>query len=103
MIENLVQSIDYQKGTIVSRVMMKTSGGNMTLFAFSKGEELSEHTAPFNAFVQCLDGKAEIIIDGQSNFLTPGLSIQMPANVPHAVKATEDFKMILTMLKDPGK
>ncbi len=74
--------------------------GNITLFAFDKGEGLSEHTAPFDAVVSIVDGKAEIMVGGQSNILETGETIVIPANIPHAVKAVEAFKMVLTMIKN---
>ncbi len=73
--------------------------GNISLFSFDKGEGLSEHTAPFDAVVFIVDGTAEIIIDGNSNMLDAGETIVMPANIPHALKAVEQFKMVLTMIK----
>lgn len=93
--------LDYQEGAIVSRTLIKEKTGNVTLFCFDKGQELSEHTAPFDALVQVIDGKAEIIIAGNSNLLVAGEMILMPANKPHAVKAPERFKMMLTMIKTP--
>ena len=96
---SLAESITYADGAIVSKVLLKNDQGNLTLFAFDKGEMLSEHTAPFDAMVQLLDGKAEIIIDKKSHILVVGESIIMPANVRHAVVAVEQFKMLLTMIK----
>jgi len=75
------------------------STGNITLFAFDKDQKLSEHSAPFDAMVQCLEGKVEITIDKKPYSLTEGECIIMPANIPHAVYATEKFKMLLTMIK----
>lgn len=95
----LDQAIDYADGAIVSKVIIKNQAGNLTLFAFDENQELSEHTAPFDAMVHVLDGEAEIIIDKQSNFLQKGDVIVMPANIPHAVKAFKKFKMLLTMIK----
>lgn len=96
---SLAESITYADGAIVSKVLLKNDQGNLTLFAFDKGEILSEHTAPFDAMVQLLDGKAEIIIDKKSHILVVGESIIMPANVTHALTAVEKFKMLLTMIK----
>jgi len=93
------QSIDYQDSAIVSKIITKKETGNITLFAFDKGQSLSEHTAPFDAMVFIIDGKAEIVISGESHFLNIGEFIIMPANIPHAVNAPEKFKMILTMIK----
>lgn len=92
-------SVDYSDGAIVSKTVLKKQTGNISLFAFAKGEALSEHTAPFDALIQVVDGKGEIIIGGKSNMLETGQSIIMPANIPHAVKAIEKFKMVLTMIK----
>ncbi|MBW7846848.1 MAG: cupin domain-containing protein [Bacteroidales bacterium] len=92
-------SVAYAESGVVSRQVMKNEKGNVTLFAFSKGEGLSEHTAPFDALVQIVDGTAAIIIGGQRFTLTEGQSIIMPANIPHAVEAPERFKMVLTMIR----
>jgi quercetin dioxygenase-like cupin family protein len=92
-------SVEYADGAVVSKTVIKKQTGNISLFAFDKGETLSEHTAPFDAMIQVVDGKGEIIIDGKSFFLENGQSIIMPANIPHAVKAVEKFKMVLTMIK----
>lgn len=96
---NFEQIIEYAKGAVVSKTIIKKESGNVSLFAFDKGEGLSEHTAPFDAIVQVIDGKACIIIGGVENNLRKGESIIMPANITHALKATTPFKMILTMLK----
>ena len=90
---------DYQVGAIVSRQISKAEGGNITLFAFDEGQELSEHSTPFDALVQVLDGEVEIKISGKPFFLKAGESILMPANHPHALKAVKKFKMLLTMIK----
>jgi quercetin dioxygenase-like cupin family protein len=91
--------IEYQDHSIVSKTILKKDVGNVSLFAFDKGESLSEHTAPFDAMIQIIDGNAEIIIDGKSFFLSKDEIIIMPANIPHAVKAIDKFKMVLTMIK----
>jgi len=96
---DLVNSLSYQSGSVVSKVFLKKPSGNITLFAFDKGEGLSEHTAPFDAFVQILDGEAGITIGGKSYSLKAGESIIMPADVPHALKAVTEYKMLLVMLK----
>ena len=93
-------SINYNDSAIVSKHLLKKSTGNISLFAFDKGEELSEHTAPFDAMVHIVDGKADVIIDGVSNILEANESIIMPANIPHALKAVEKFKMVLTMIRE---
>lgn len=91
--------IDYSQSSIVSKTIIKKETGNVSLFAFDKGEGLSEHTAPFDAMVLIVDGTADIIINGESNILEKDEVIIMPANIPHAVKAVEKFKMVLTMIK----
>jgi quercetin dioxygenase-like cupin family protein len=95
----VVNCIDYVEAGVSSRQMIKNKGGSITLFAFSKGEGLSEHTAPFDAFVQVLEGVAEILIQRKSHLLRAGEVIIMPADVPHAVNANTDFKMLLVMIK----
>ena len=92
-------SIEYSDGGIVSKTVIKKETGNISLFSFDKGEALSEHTAPFDAMIEVVDGKGEITIGGKSNILETGQTIIMPANIPHAVKAVERFKMVLTMIK----
>jgi quercetin dioxygenase-like cupin family protein len=96
---NLATMVDYNMGAIVSRQVTKGEGGNITLFAFDKDQELSEHTAPFDALVIDLDGEADITIGGKSNPVKPGEMIIMPAGVPHALKAETRFKMLLVMIK----
>lgn len=88
----------YQDGSVVSRQITKAEAGNVTLFAFDAGQELSEHTAPFDALVHVLEGEAEIYISGQPFQLKAGDAIILPANQPHAVKAPRKFKMLLTMI-----
>jgi quercetin dioxygenase-like cupin family protein len=95
------EMIQYQDGSVVSRVIIKSKAGSVTLFAFDAGQELSEHTAPFEALVHVLDGEAEIVIAGVAHHLKAGDLVVMPANKPHAVKAVKRFKMILTMIKEP--
>ena len=84
---------------MVSKSLLAKKSGNITLFAFDKGEGLSEHTAPFDAYVQILDGNADISISGNMHSLSAGDIIIMPANEPHALKAVEPFKMLLVMIK----
>ena len=96
---NLKQSVYYSEGGIVSKQVVKNNSGNLTLFSFDKGQGLSQHTAPFDAVVQILDGEAEVILDGVPHLLKEGETIIMPANVPHALNAVERFKMLLTMIK----
>ena len=91
--------IDYAEGSVVSRQLIKQVGGNITLFAFEQGEQLSEHTAPFDAMCQVLDGEVQIRIDQTSYDVGAGETIVMPAHVPHALYAKSRFKMLLTMIK----
>ena len=95
----LNELIEYQEGSVVSRTLLNKEAGTLTLFAFDKGQGLSEHTAPFDALVSLLDGEAEINISGKPFSLKQGEMIIMPANEPHALKAVKQFKMILTMIK----
>lgn len=96
---SFMESVDYAEGAIVSKTVLKKESGNISLFAFAKGEALSEHTAPFDAMIQVVEGKGEITIGGRPFILDSGQTIVMPANIPHAVKAVEKFKMVLTMIK----
>lgn len=91
--------VEYQDGAVVSRQITKAETGNVTLFAFGEGQELSEHTAPFDALVHVLDGEAEVRIAGVPHSLTAGEAIIMPANEPHALRAIGKFKMLLTMIR----
>jgi quercetin dioxygenase-like cupin family protein len=91
--------MDYQKETVVSKTIIEKKTGTVTLFAFDQGQGLSEHTAPFDALVQVLDGEVEIKISGNPFHLKQGEMIIMPANKPHALKAVRQFKMLLTMIK----
>ena len=96
---SFAKSISYAEKAVVSKHILKKETGNISLFSFDKGEGLSEHTTPFDALVLIVDGKADIIINGVSNVLEIGDTIIMPANIPHALKAVEKFKMVLTMIK----
>jgi quercetin dioxygenase-like cupin family protein len=91
--------VDYQEGSVVSRTLVDKETGTVTLFAFDNGQGLSEHTAPFDALVHLLDGEAEVTISGKTLPLKEGEMVIMPANQPHALRATEKFKMILTMIR----
>ena len=91
--------VDYQPDSVVSRTVIDKSAGTVTLFAFDQDQGLSEHTAPFDALVQVIEGEAAIIIDGQSHKVKAGQMIIMPANVPHSVKAVQPFKMLLILVK----
>ena len=87
--------------SITSRILAKTNGGNVTLFAFDTGQGLSEHTAPFDALVIVLDGQLKLTIGGKEMDASGGTVVRMPANVPHALDATEPSRMLLTMLREP--
>jgi quercetin dioxygenase-like cupin family protein len=100
---NALELVVYQPGSVVSRTIIKEKTGTVTVFAFDKGQGLSEHTAPFDALALVLDGAAEITIGGQPSRLGKDDLILMPANVPHAVKAVERFKMMLVMIRDAAK
>jgi len=90
---------DYSEGGIVSKRVIQKEQGNITLFAFDSGQKLSEHTAPFDALVQVLEGEAEIIIGSNPNILSARMCIILPAGIPHAVNAITPFKMLLTMIR----
>jgi quercetin dioxygenase-like cupin family protein len=89
----------YQDGSVVSRTLIDRKIGTITLFSFDAGQGLSEHTAPFDAFVQIIDGTAEVTIAGKVHRVTAGEIIIMPANIPHSLKAVERFKMMLVMIR----
>ena len=91
--------VNYQDGAIVSREIVKKPTGSVTVFAFDMGQGLSEHTVPFDALVQVLEGEVEITISGKPYRLQGGELILMPANQPHALKAVKRFKMLLTMIR----
>jgi len=97
---HIAELVNYQDGSVVSRQITKADAGNVTLFAFDKDQELSEHTAPFDALVHILDGNAEVKISGKGFNLSTGEAIVMPANEPHALKALTPFKMLLTMIRN---
>lgn len=92
--------VEYAKGGVVSRQVIKNEKGNVSLFAFDEGQGLSEHTAPFDALVQVIEGEVEISIGGKVFLLLEGQSVIMPANISHALKAMKSFKMILTMIRN---
>ncbi|MBI4954760.1 MAG: cupin domain-containing protein [Myxococcales bacterium] len=94
--------VAYQPGAVVSRRLAKRSGGTVTLFAFAAGQGLSEHSAPFDAMVQVLEGEGELVIGGEKVVARAGETVLMPANVPHALHATEPFKMLLVMVREPA-
>ncbi|MGA6926733.1 MAG: cupin domain-containing protein [Desulfosarcina sp.] len=95
----LDEQVAYQKDTVVSKTLIDKKTGTVTLFAFDQGQGLSEHTAPFDAMVQIIDGEVEIRISGNPHRVKAGQIIIMPANEPHALKAIEPFKMLLTMIR----
>lgn len=95
----LAALVQYQPAAIVSRTIVQAAGGSVTLFAFDEGQHLSEHTAPYDALVQVLEGAANVIISGVASRVEAGQAILMPANQPHAVQAQERFKMVLTMIR----
>ena len=96
---NMKDLVSYQTGSVVSRTLIDKSVGTVTVFAFDHGQGLSEHTAPFDALVQIIDGTADITIDGSLHTVKEGEMIIMPANRPHSLKANPQFKMLLTMIR----
>lgn len=96
---NVAEHAQYDTDAIVSKTLIKKETGTITFFAFDKGQGLSEHTAPFDAVVQILDGEAEITIDGNKQVVRTGEMVVMPANIPHALWAERRFKMLLIMIK----
>jgi quercetin dioxygenase-like cupin family protein len=96
---NLEEMVAYADGGVVSKQVLKNLYGNITLFSFDEGQGLTEHTAPFDAVVQILDGEAEIRIGGEPHLVKKGETIIMPANITHALLAVKRFKMLLTMIK----
>jgi quercetin dioxygenase-like cupin family protein len=98
----LSELVEYSEGSIVSRTLIENDAGSVTLFAFDADQSLSEHTAPFDALVQVIDGEGEFIIAGEPNQVGKGQILLMPADIPHAVRANKSFKMLLTMLRAKG-
>jgi len=98
-VKYLKDLVDYQEGSVVSREVISKPAGTVTVFAFDAGQGLSEHTAPFDALVQIIDGEAEIRISGNPHHLKAGEMIIMPAGEPHALKAIGRFKMLLVMIR----
>ena len=96
---DLADLVEYSTGAVVSRTIRKSDKGTLTVFAFDKGQELSTHSAPFDAYVQILDGEAEIIIGDETVRPSAGETILMPADIPHALHAVTQFKMFLIMIK----
>jgi len=97
---NLKDLVNYQEGTVASRMIVSRKVGNITLFSFDENEGLSEHTAPFDAVVTILDGECEVWVAGQTHQMKEGKTIIFPANVPHALSAITKFKMMLIMIKE---
>jgi quercetin dioxygenase-like cupin family protein len=95
----LLELVNYQTGAVVSRTLLKRPTGTVTVFAFDAEQGLSEHTSPFDALLQVLEGQAEISISGKPLCASAGECVLLPANQPHAVKATTPFKMLLTMIR----
>jgi quercetin dioxygenase-like cupin family protein len=98
-VKQLVDLLQYQEGSIVSRVLLKNKGGTVTLFAFDAGEGLSEHTAPFDALIVVTEGEAEVEVAAESFSVGQGETITLPANQPHSVRAVSRFKMMLIMIR----
>ena len=98
-VESLRDLVNYQDGSVVSREIIRKSTGTATIFAFDKGQGLSEHTAPFDALITILDGEAEVTIAGQPYHLEQGQMVILPANQTHALKALSKFKMLLVMIR----
>jgi len=98
-----IDLLDYQEASVVSRMIVNKKVGTVTLFAFDEGQGLSEHTAPFDALVHILDGEAEVVISSKTSLVKAGEMIIMPANEPHALKATKKFKMLLIMIRSQGE
>lgn len=98
-VRRIVDLVSYQDGAVVSRIVVKRETGSVTLFAFDAGQELSEHTAPYDALVQILDGEAAITVAGRPYRLGAGEMILLPAHQPHALQAVSRFKMLLTMIR----
>ena len=94
----LAELVEYAEKSIVSRTLVENKAGTITLFAFAAGQGLSEHSAPFNALVQVIDGEGKFTVGGKAHKVVAGQLLLMPANIPHAVKAVKRFKMLLTML-----
>ena len=99
VVVQLAELVQYAEGSIVSRALVQKPVGSITLFAFDGGQGLSEHTAPYDAYVQVLDGVGELVVGGKSVNAKAGDTVVMPANVPHAVNARQRFKMLLTMIR----
>ncbi|MFA7404874.1 MAG: cupin domain-containing protein [Pelobacteraceae bacterium] len=95
----LSELVSYQDGSVVSKTLIDKKIGTVTMFSFGAGQGLSEHTVPYDAFVQVVDGEAEVVINGEPHRVTAGQMIIMPANIPHELKAVKQFKMLLIMIR----
>ena len=95
----LSELVAYQDGSVVSKTLIDKKIGTVTMFSFGAGQGLSEHTVPYDAFVQVVDGEAEVVINGETHTVTAGQMIIMPANIPHELKAVKPFKMLLVMIR----
>ena len=102
-VRNLKQMLQYQEQAVVSRMLVKNPAGNVTLFAFEGTEGLSEHTAPYDALIVGVEGRAEVLLDGVRHVVGEGDSLLMPANVPHAIHPVGSFKMLLVMIRGEAK
>lgn len=98
-VTRLIDLVNYQEGSVVSRALVNRAAGTVTLFAFDEGQGLSEHTAPFDAIAHVLEGEAEITVSGKPLRATSGEAVLLPANQPHSLKALGRFKMLLTMIR----
>jgi quercetin dioxygenase-like cupin family protein len=98
--ESLASLVNYQQGSVVSRTIIDKRSGTVTLFAFDKGQSLSEHTAPFDALLQVLEGQSQVVVEGREDEVSASEAIVLPAGKPHSVKATFRFKMLLTMIRE---
>lgn len=99
-VHTINEMVQYQEGAVVSRTLVKKPAGTVTVFAFERGEALSEHTAPYEALVLVLDGAALITVGGTAHHVLAGQTITLPANIPHALKADQPFKMMLVMIRE---
>jgi quercetin dioxygenase-like cupin family protein len=95
----LSELVSYQEGSVVSKTLIDKKIGTVTMFSFGAGQGLSEHTVPYDAFVQVVDGEAEVVINGDAHSVVSGQMIIMPANIPHELKAVKPFKMLLVMIR----
>ena len=98
--QSLPDLVSYETGSVVSRTIIQHSAGTVTLFAFDEGEELSEHTAAYDALLEVLEGEVAVTISGEVSEMKEGETIILPAEKPHAVRATTRFKMLLTMIRE---